>query len=40
LAEDAMKAGAKAVIGRYVGFDGFRNIINDIFSGKSIAGTI
>jgi len=40
LAYDAMKAGAKAVIGRYVGFDGFRNIVSDIFSGKQITGTI
>jgi len=40
LAEDAMRAGAKAVIGRYVGFDGFRNIIQDIFAGKRIAGNI
>ena len=40
LAEDAVKAGAKAVIGRYVGFDGFRNIVSDIFAGRSISGTI
>ena len=40
LASDAMRAGAKAVIGRYVGFDGFKNIVMDIFSGKQIVGTI
>jgi len=40
LANDAMKAGAKAVIGRYIGFDGFRNIVMDIFAGKQVVGTI
>ena len=40
LAYDAMKAGAKAVIGRYIGFDRFKDIVNDIFSGKKIPQTI
>ena len=40
LAEDVMRAGARAVIGRYIGFDGFRNIIQDIFAGKRVVGNI
>ena len=40
LAEDAMRAGARAVIGRYIGFDGFRNIVQDIFAGKRVVGNI
>ncbi len=36
LAAKAVRNGAKGVIGRYVGFDGFRDIVKNIFSGKSI----
>ncbi|MCD6171034.1 MAG: response regulator [Thermoplasmata archaeon] len=34
LAQNAIKAGVKAVIGRYIGFDGFRDIVKNIFAGK------